>query len=126
MTHTTFSPKLFENELLRKFDQKNVFMEYANRDYEWELKKSWDSVLVQIAPDLTFTASAITGAGASDFTTGTWPGGVISSEDFAITSENLIINKYTEKRILISNFEMTQSNIDLEKILWILNLETKY
>lgn len=117
MSNTTFSPKVFAKELLRKFDQKNVFMKYANNAYEWELKKAWDSVMVQIAPNLTFTASAITAPGAANFATGTWPGWVIASEDFAITSENLVINKYTEKRIKISNFEMVQSNIDLEAMI---------
>ena len=117
MTNTTFSPKVFAKELLRKFDQKNVFMKYANNAYEGELRKAGDSVMVQIAPNLTFTASAITLPGATNFVTGTGPGGVIASEDFAITSENLIINKYTEKRIKISNFEMTQSNIDLEAMI---------
>jgi len=128
MANTTFSPKIFSKELLRKFDQKNVFMEYANRDYTWELKKHWDSVHVQIAPDLTFTASAISNAWAADFKTGTGPGWVITAEDFVITAENLIINKYTEKRIQISNFEMVQSNIDLESMIadraavWLKNL----
>lgn len=117
MANTTFSPKIFSKELLRIYDQKNVFAQYVNRDYEWELKQAGDSVHVQVAPTLTFTASAITGAGATTFTTGVWPGGVIASEDFIITSENLVINKYTEKRLIIKNFEMTQSNIDLEWML---------
>lgn len=117
MANTTFSPKIFSNELLRKLDQKNVFMRYVNSAYTGELKKAGDSVHVQIAPTLTFTASAISNAGASTFATWTWPGGVISSEDFAITAEQLVINKYTEKRLKISNFEMTQSNISLDTML---------
>lgn len=117
MANTTFSEKLFAQELQRKFDQKNVFQRYANTDYTGELRKSGDSVMVQIAPNLTFTASAITGAGASTFQTGTGPGGVITKSDFAITSENIVINKYTEKRLTISNFEMTQSKIPLDAMI---------
>jgi len=117
MANTTFSPKIFAKELLRKFDQKNVFARYVNSAYEGELKKAGDSVLVQVAPALTFTASAIANAGAATFATGTGPGGVIASEDFAITTENLVINKYSEKRLKVSNFELTQSNIDLEGML---------
>lgn len=117
MSNTTFSPKIFAKELLRKFDQKNVFARYVNSDYTGELKKAGDSVHVQIAPTITFTASAITGAGSSTFATGTGPGGVIASEDFVLTAENLVINKYTEKRLKISNFELTQSNVDIEGML---------
>lgn len=117
MANTTFSPVVFTDQLLRKFDQKNVFMQYANTDYTKELRKAGDTVHVQIAPTLTFTASAITWAWAADFSTGTWPWGVISSEDFVVTAQELVINKYTEKRLKISNFEMTQSNIDLENML---------
>jgi hypothetical protein len=117
MANTTFSPKIFAKELLRKFDQKNVFARYVNSMYTGELKKAGDSVHVQIAPTITFTASSITGAGAAGFATGTGPGGVITSEDFVLTAENLVINKYTEKRLKISNFELTQSNIDIEGML---------
>lgn len=117
MANTTFSPKIFAKELLRKFDQKNVFQRYANTDYTWELKKAWDTVVVQIAPTLTFTASSIFNPSATTHVTGTWPGGVITASDFALTSENLIINKYTEKRLLISNFEMAQENVDLEAMI---------
>lgn len=117
MANTTFSPKIFAKELLRKFDQKNVFARYVNSMYTGELKKAGDSVHVQIAPTITFTASAITGAGAAGFATGTGPGGVIASEDFVLTAENLVINKYTEKRLKVSNFELTQSNVDIEGML---------
>lgn len=117
MSNTTFSPKIFSKELIRIYDQKNVFANYVNRAYTGELKQAGDSVHVQTAPTLTFTASSITGAGGSTFATGTWPGGAITAEDFAITAENLVINKYTEKRLKISNFEMVQSNIELETML---------
>lgn len=117
MANTTFSPKIFSKELIRIYDTKNVFANYVNRAYTGELKQAGDSVHVQTAPTLTFSASAINGAGGATFTTGTWPGGVIASEDFAITAENLVINKYTEKRLIIKNFEMAQSNINLETML---------
>ncbi len=114
MANTSFSPKVFAKELLRKFDQKNVFMKYANSAYEWELKKAWDSVMVQIAPNLTFTASAITNPGANTFRTGTWPGGVIASEDFAITSENLVINKYTDLILTLKQWLLIELQLVLK------------
>lgn len=117
MANTTFSPKIFSKELIRIYDNKNVFANYVNRAYTGELRQAGDSVHVQTAPTLTFSASSITGAGGSTFATGTWPGGVITSEDFAITAENLVINKYTEKRLIIKNFEMAQTNINLETML---------
>lgn len=115
--NTTFSPKIFAKELLRKFDQKNVFARYVNSAYTGELKKAGDSVHVQVAPTITFTASAITAPGAADFVTGTGPGGAIAAEDFVLTAENLVINGYTEKRLKISSFELTQSNVDIEGML---------
>jgi len=117
MANTTFSPKIFSKELLRKFDQKNRFMESINSKYTWELKKFGDSVHVQIAPNLTFTAQSIGNPGATDFKTGTGPGWVITPEAYVITAENLVINKYTEKSIPITNFELTQSNIAIESML---------
>ena len=115
MANTTFSPKIFAKETIRIFNQKNVFQRYANTDYSGELQKAGDSVMVQIAPTLTFTASSITSPGATDFTTGTWPGGTITATDFVLTSENLVINKYVEKRFVLKDFELKQSNLNLEE-----------
>lgn len=114
MANIIFSPRIFSNEVLRKFDQKNVFMRYANTDYTGDLKKAGDSVTVQVCPSLTFTASSITSPWASTFQTWTWPGWVITATDFVLTTETIVITKYVEKRFLLSDFETTQSNLSLE------------
>ena len=116
MANTTFSPHLFSNKVLRKFDQINKFYDYANTAYTGEIKRFGDSIHVQTAPTLSFTASSITGAAATTFATGTWPGGVIAATDFTMVGENLVINKYYEYRTKFSVFEMTQSGVDLEAV----------
>ncbi len=116
MANTIITPQIFSKEVIRNLDREVVFMSHTNRAYEWEIKKAGDTVRVQTLPTLTFTASSITGAG--DFTNadvGTGPGGVITASDFAITVENLIINKYTEKRVTLTSLEIAQSNLSLEE-----------
>lgn len=114
MANTIISPLLFAKEVIAKRDQKNVFMNYVNRDYEGQLKKAWHSVDVQVLPTLNLTASSITNPWVNH-TVGTWPGGAITATDFTITRETLVINKFIELRIKISEFEKTQSNLTLEE-----------
>lgn len=116
MTNTIFAPKFFANETIRNLDRETVLLGATNRDYEGELSRAGDSVRVQTLPTLTFTASSITGAG--DMTgaeVGTGPGGAITASDFAITLENLVIDKYTEKLVKITDHEVKQSNLSLEE-----------
>lgn len=116
MANTTFSPHLFSNQVLRKFDQITTFQDYANTAYTGEIKRFGDSIHVQTAPTISFTATAVTSPGATTFQTGTGPGGVITATDFTLTGENLVINKFHEYRTKFSTFEMTQSGVDLEKV----------
>lgn len=113
MANTILSPVIFAKEVIRNRDQKNVFMNYVNRDYEWELKASWDTVTVQILPTLTFTAKSITWAWTGNVWT--WPWGNISSTAFAITNEKLIIDKYEEVLVELRDIEKVQSNLTLEE-----------
>lgn len=117
MANTTFSPKIFASETLRLFDRKAVLRNYTNTAYTGELRKAGDTVHVQILPTFTFTASSITNPSVATHVTGTGPGLAITKEDFAITAENLVVNKYTQKRIEISDFEITQSNLSLDTLL---------
>jgi len=116
MANTTFSPVIFNAETIKIFDQKNVFMDYADTKYEGSIKSTGDTVHVQTAPTFSFSASSITGAGASTFTTGTGPGGDISATDVTFTGEKLTINKYLEFRAKLSDFEKVQSNLPLESV----------
>lgn len=116
MANTIITPNIFAKETLMNLDREVVLLGATNRAYEWEIAQAGDSVRVQTLPTLTFTASSITGAG--DFTNGdvgTGPGGAITASDFAITLENLIIDKYTEKRVVLTNHEIKQSNLSLEE-----------
>lgn len=115
MANQAFTAAIFEKEVVRNLDRDVVLLAHTNRKYEGSIKKGGDSVRVQTLPTLTFTASSITGAG--DFANadiGTGPGGAISASDFAVTLENLIIDKYTEKLVTLTDHETTQSVIDLE------------
>lgn len=115
---TTFSPVLFSAETVKIFDRDTVFMAYADRSFDrsTKIKTTGDSVHVQTAPTYTFTASAITAPGATTYTTGTGPGGVISATASVFTGEKLVINKYLEFRTTLTEFEVTQSNLPLETI----------
>lgn len=115
---TTFSPVLFSAETVKIFDRDTVFMSYADRSFDrsTKIKSTGDSVHVQTAPSYTFSASAITNPGATTYTTGTWPGGVISATASVFTGEKLVINKYLEFRTTLTEFEVTQSNLPLETI----------
>jgi len=115
MANTIITPAIFAKEVIRNRDQKNVFLVHTNRDYEGEIKKAGDTVRVQTLPTLTFTAAAIVGAGdVTNSDVGTGPGGVITATDFAITLENLVIDKYSPLRVTLSKHQITQSNISLE------------
>jgi len=115
MANVAFTGSVFKKEVIRNLDRKTVLLAATNRAYEGDIKTRGDSVRVQTLPTITFTASSITGAG--DFANadiGTGPGGVITASDFALTLENLIVDKYSEKRLVISDHEARQSVVDLE------------
>ena len=63
MANTIIAPAIFVKEVRRNRDRKNVFFAHANRDCEGEIKNAGDVVRVQTLPTLSFTATAITGAG---------------------------------------------------------------
>ncbi len=116
MANTIITPQIFSKEVIRNLDRETILLGHTNRGYEGDIKQAGDTVRVQTLPTLTFTASTITGAG--DFTNsdvGTGPGGAITASDFAITLENLIIDKYTEKLVRLTEHEIVQSNLSLEE-----------
>lgn len=60
MWNQIISPVIFAKEVIRNRDRKNVFLPHTNRDYEWEIKQSGDTVTVQTLPTLNFTAQSTT------------------------------------------------------------------
>lgn len=116
MANNIITQNIFSKETIRKLDREVILLGHTNRAYEGEIKQAGDSVRVQTLPTLTFTASSITGAGDfTDANVGTGPGGAITASDFVITVENLIIDKYTEKLVRLTEHEITQSNLSLEE-----------
>lgn len=116
MANTIISSSIFAKEVIRNRDQKNVFLVHTNRDYEGEIKKAGDVVRVQTLPTLTFTAASVVGAGdLTNSDVGTGPGAAISATDFAITVENLVIDKYSPLRVTLTKHQITQSNLSLEE-----------
>lgn len=115
MPNTIISPAIFSREVIRNRDRKNVFLVHTNREYEGEIKTAGDVVRVQTLPTLSFTAQTITGAGdLTNSDVGTGPGGAITATDFAITLENLVIDKYAPLRVTVTKHQKTQSNLSLE------------
>lgn len=116
MANNIITANIFAKETLRNLDREVILLGHTNRGYEGDIKQAWDTVRVQTLPTLTFTASSITGAGDfADANVGTGPWGAITASDFAITVENLIIDKYTEKLVTLTDHEMVQSTISLEE-----------
>lgn len=116
MANNIITQNIFSKETIRKLDREVILLGHTNRAYEGDIKQAGDSVRVQTLPTLTFTASSITGAGDfTDANVGTGPGGAITASDFVITVENLIIDKYTEKLVRLTEHEITQSNLSLEE-----------
>jgi len=114
MANAIITPNIFAKETLRNLDREVILLASTNRGYEWEIKNAGDTVRVQTLPTLTFTANSIANAGDCDTgLVGTGPGGAITASDFAITLENLIIDKYTEKLVTITDHEAKQSNLAL-------------
>lgn len=114
MANTIITPQIFAREVIRNRDRKITLLTYANRDYEWELKRAWDAVNVQTLPSFTLTPKSI--AWAWDCVTSkvwTWPWQPIVAEDVTIKKEKLVIDQYTDWRITLTDHEKIQSNLDL-------------
>lgn len=102
MANTIIVPEIFAKEVIRNRDQKNVFFNYVNSAFTWELKQQWDTVHVQTLPTLSFT------------TWGTaWD--AISATNFTITEETLVIDQVAQLAVKLKDIEMTQSNLSLEQ-----------
>ncbi|PHQ78853.1 MAG: hypothetical protein COB66_08060 [Coxiella sp. (in: Bacteria)] len=99
MANTIIIPTLFEKEVIRNRDIKNVFFKHTNSDYTGTLRSSGDTVTVQTLPTLSFASGT---AGAA-----------ITATNFVITSENLVIDQVEQLLVRITDEEKTQSNLAL-------------
>ena len=99
MANTIIIPTLFNKEVIRNRDIKNVFFKHTNSDYTGELRQAGDTVTVQTLPTLSFASGT---AGAA-----------ITATDFVITSENLVIDQVEQLLVRITDEEKVQSNLAL-------------
>lgn len=99
MANTIIIPTLFEKEVIRNRDIKNVFFKHTNSDYTGTLRSAGDTVTVQTLPTLSFASGT---AGAA-----------ITATNFVITSENLVIDQVEQLLVRITDEEKTQSNLAL-------------
>lgn len=84
-------------------DQKFVVVPFFNREFEWELTKAGDTVLVEVFPDTAWTDKVIADAGET-----------ITLTDFAITTESFQVLKVAQIGQKIKNIEQVRSNLNLQ------------
>lgn len=114
MANTIITPTIFAKEVIRNLERDVKLFRYVNRDYEGELEKAWDAVDVQTFPMIDFVPKDITWAwNCQTSKVGTWPWWAIDIDDLVIKKEKLVIDRYAQKAIRLSDYERIQSNLDL-------------
>ena len=84
-------------------DQKFVVVPFFNREFEWELTKAWDTVLVEVFPDTAWTDTTVANAGTA-----------ITITDFAITTESFQVLKVAQIGQRVKDIEKIRSNLNLQ------------
>ena len=102
MANTYSIRDLLLPELLRKLEQSFVLKNFVNTKYEGELKKKGASVVVQVAPDITWI----------DGTIGT-VGDDMTPTDWAFTDETLTVAQTAKMALKIKNIEEVRSNLNI-------------
>lgn len=93
-------------ELLRKLDQEFVLKNFVNREFEGDLKKQGASVVVQVAPDITWSDRAIANVGDD-----------ITATDWAFTDETLTVSQSSAINLKVKHIETVRSNLPLRSSL---------
>lgn len=101
-TNTIIKENLLAKETIRLLDKKFVIMNYANTDYEGEIKQQGDTVSVQTFPNISWS-------------TGTTAGADIAASAWTITKETLTVDQLAQLRVEVTNVEEIQSNISLRE-----------
>ncbi len=84
-------------------DQKFVVVPYCNREFEWDLAKAGDTVLVEVFPETPWIDKTIADSGEA-----------IDLTDFAITTESFKVEKVAQVGAKIKNLEKIRSNLNLQ------------
>ena len=93
MANTIIKVPLLEDEVIRLLDRKTKVLPWANRQHEGALRQQGDTVTVQTFPNIAWSESSDT----------TLAGGAISETNFAITSENLVIDGIKQVNVPITD-----------------------
>ena len=84
-------------------DQNFVVVPFFNREFEWDLTKAWDTVLVEVFPDTAWTDKVVADAGNA-----------ITITDFAITTESFQVLKVAQIGQRVKDIEKVRSNLNLQ------------
>ena len=84
-------------------DQNFVVVPFFNREFEWELTKAGDTVLVEVFPDTAWTDKTVADAGNA-----------ITITDFAITTESFQVLKVAQIGQRVKDIEKVRSNLNLQ------------
>jgi hypothetical protein len=102
MANTIIIRDLLLPELLRKLDQEFILKNFVNREFEGDLKKQGASVVVQVAPDITWADRAIANVGDD-----------ITATDWAFTDETLTVSQSSNINLKVKHIEDVRSNLNL-------------
>ncbi len=84
-------------------DQNFVVVPFFNREFEWDLTKAGDTVLVEVFPETPWVDATIADAGNP-----------IAKVDFAITTESFQVTKVAQIRRDVKDIEKVRSNLNLQ------------
>jgi hypothetical protein len=101
MANTIVLKDMLMKETNKLLDKELTMVQFCNRAYTGELKKQGDTVTVQTFPRITIT-------------TGGTAGNDITSQNFIITGEDLVINQVAQANAEIKDVEELRSNLDLQ------------
>lgn len=101
-TNTIIKENLLAKETVRLLDKKFVIMNYANTEYEGEIKQQGDTVSVQTFPNIAWS-------------TGTTAGADITASPWTISKETLTVDQLAQLRVEVTNVEEIQSNLSLRE-----------
>jgi len=101
MANTIITKDMLMKEVIRKLDKKASIYPLANRAYEGELKRQWQTVTVQEYPSFDM-----------DLGVTLWDD--ITAEDWTITDHDLTIDQSANKNLKVKDIELIRSNLSLE------------
>ena len=103
MTNTIILRENLRDKIALFRDQNFVVVPFFNREFEGDLTKAGDTVLVEVFPDTAWTDKAVADAGE-----------VIAITDFAITTESFQVLQVAQIGQKVKDIEKVRSNLNLQ------------